>query len=131
MGPGPVGSSGKCQTEPADRALLAQSMQQQMGQGLGPGRSGRLAHAIPHQVAVVLLDHIAQMDADAELDATLRRKTGVAARSAHYCWVAGPRGRAEVIRDIRTKSALPLIPAGFVRRTESLDKCVTTDTAAS
>jgi uncharacterized protein involved in response to NO len=44
----------------------------------------------------------------------------------------GPRGRAEVIRDIRTKSALlPLIPAGFVHRTESLDKCVITDTAAS
>ena len=34
--------------------------------------------AIAHQVAVALLDHIAEMDADAELDATLGRKTSVA-----------------------------------------------------
>jgi hypothetical protein len=34
--------------------------------------------AVAHKVAVALLDHIAQMDTDAELDATLRRKTRVA-----------------------------------------------------
>ena len=34
--------------------------------------------AVAHQVAIALLDHVAQMDADAELDATLRRKTRVA-----------------------------------------------------
>ena len=34
--------------------------------------------AVAHQVAVALLDHIAQMDADAELDAALGRKPGVA-----------------------------------------------------
>ena len=34
--------------------------------------------AVAHQVAVALLDHIAEMDADAKLDAALGRKTGVA-----------------------------------------------------
>jgi hypothetical protein len=34
--------------------------------------------AVSHQVAIALLDHVAQMDADAELDATLGRKTRVA-----------------------------------------------------
>ena len=34
--------------------------------------------AVAHQVAVALLDDIAEMDADAKLDATLRRKAGVA-----------------------------------------------------
>ncbi len=33
--------------------------------------------AIAHQIAVALLDHIAKMDADAELDAALGRKAGV------------------------------------------------------
>ena len=33
--------------------------------------------AITHQVAVALLDHIAEMDADAKLDPTLGRKPGV------------------------------------------------------
>ena len=32
----------------------------------------------PHQIAVALLDHVAQMNADAELDATLGRKADVA-----------------------------------------------------
>jgi hypothetical protein len=31
-----------------------------------------------HQIAVALLDHIAEMDADAELDPALGRKAGVA-----------------------------------------------------
>ena len=34
--------------------------------------------AVAHQIAVALLDHIAEMDADAELDAALGRKAGVA-----------------------------------------------------
>ena len=34
--------------------------------------------AVAHQVAVALLDHVAQMDADAKLDAALRRKASVA-----------------------------------------------------
>ena len=41
--------------------------------------------AVAHQVAIALLDHVAQMDADAELDATLRRKTRVAPwQSLHH-----------------------------------------------
>jgi hypothetical protein len=38
--------------------------------------------AVAHQVPVVLLNHIAEMDADAKLDATLGRKTGVALHHA-------------------------------------------------
>ena len=34
--------------------------------------------AVAHQVAVALLDHVAEMDADPELDAPLRREAGVA-----------------------------------------------------
>src|SRR6202035_1787806 len=34
--------------------------------------------AVAHQVAVTLLDHISKMNADAKLDATLRRNAGVA-----------------------------------------------------
>ena len=34
--------------------------------------------AVAHQIAVALLDNISNMNADAELDATLRRKTGIA-----------------------------------------------------
>jgi hypothetical protein len=34
--------------------------------------------AVAHQVAVALLDHIAEMDADAELDASLGRKASIA-----------------------------------------------------
>ena len=49
------------------------------GTGLGYSfQSRRDIDAVTHQVAVALLDHVAQMDADAELDAALRWKTGVA-----------------------------------------------------
>ena len=34
-------------------------------------------YAIPHQVAVAFLDHIAEMNANTELDAALGRKAGV------------------------------------------------------
>ena len=34
--------------------------------------------AVAHQVAVALLDHVAEMDADAEFDAALDRHAGVA-----------------------------------------------------
>ena len=34
--------------------------------------------AVAHQIAVALLDHVAQMNADAELDASLGRQAGVA-----------------------------------------------------
>ena len=42
--------------------------------------SNRAANIDPvaHQVSIALLDHIAEMDADAELDAALGRKAGVA-----------------------------------------------------
>ena len=39
---------------------------------------GRNVDAVAHQVAVALLDDVAQMDADAELDALVRRDLGVA-----------------------------------------------------
>ena len=34
--------------------------------------------AVAHQIAVALLDHVAEMNADAELDAPIRRHAGVA-----------------------------------------------------
>ena len=34
--------------------------------------------SVTHQIAVALLDHIAEVNTDAELDATFRRKTGIA-----------------------------------------------------
>ena len=43
-----------------------------------PSKSRGNVDAVAHQVAVALLDHIAEMDADAELDAALGRKSGVA-----------------------------------------------------
>ena len=43
------------------------------------GRAGDL-DAIAHQIAVVLLDHVAEMNADAELDAALGRHTRRCAR---------------------------------------------------
>ena len=50
-----------------------------MAPGLGDTFQSRgNIDAVAHQVAVALLDHIAEMDADAELDATLGRKAGVA-----------------------------------------------------
>ena len=39
---------------------------------------GRNVDAVAHQIAVALLDHIAHMDADAELDAPLGHHAGVA-----------------------------------------------------
>ena len=50
-----------------------------MAPGLGDTLESRGdVDAVAHQVAVALLDHIAEMDADAELDAPLRRKTSIA-----------------------------------------------------
>jgi hypothetical protein len=48
------------------------------GTGLGDAFQSRCdIDAVAHQIAITLLDHIAQMDADAELDAALGRKPGV------------------------------------------------------
>ena len=53
--------------------------------GSNSGRSAKsgpphcsAARRVAHQVAVALLDHIAQMDADAELDAALGWQPGIA-----------------------------------------------------
>jgi hypothetical protein len=44
-----------------------------------PDSRAAFEHALGgRRPAIALLDHVAQMDADAELDATLRRKTRVA-----------------------------------------------------
>ena len=51
----------------ADRARLANAFQ-----------TGRDIDAVAHQVAVRLLDDVAEMNADAEFDASLRRQAGVA-----------------------------------------------------
>ena len=46
--------------------------------------------AVAHQVAVALLDHVAEMDADAELDAAVRPARRRCARP----WRSGPRSRS-------------------------------------
>jgi hypothetical protein len=51
----------------ADRAGLCDRLQ-----------SRRDIHTIAHKIAICLLDDVAQMDADSELDATLGRQAGVA-----------------------------------------------------
>ena len=49
------------------------------GAGFGDAFQSRgNVDAVAHQVAVALLDHIAEVDADPELDAALRGKTGIA-----------------------------------------------------
>ena len=53
------------------------------GRQIPPGSQMRLeprrdVDPVAHEVAVGLLDHVAQMNADADLDARVRRKTGVA-----------------------------------------------------
>ena len=63
--------------------------------------------AVAHQVAIALLDHVAQMDADAELDATLRRKTRVALDHAilHLdCAANGIDDASELYEDAVTRS---------------------------
>jgi hypothetical protein len=47
-----------------------------------PFEPRRNIDAVTHQIAIALFDHIAEMDADAELDAALRRKPGVALNHA-------------------------------------------------
>ena len=53
----------------ADRAWLGDAFQ--------PGRD---IHPVAHEVAVALLDDVAQVDADAELDALVRRQAARCAR---------------------------------------------------
>jgi hypothetical protein len=43
-----------------------------------PLQPGRDVDAVAHQIAIRLLDDVAKMNADAKLDATFRRKAGVA-----------------------------------------------------
>ena len=72
----PVGILGK-----ADRAGLRDAFQ-----------SRGDIHAIAHQIAVALLHHVAQMDADAKLDAALGRKAGVALDHAILHLDGAPHG---------------------------------------
>ena len=68
-------------TARSSRDLTCQyaSLGQTDGAGLGNAFQSRGdIDAIAHQIAVALLDHVAEMDADAELDAALGRKAGVA-----------------------------------------------------
>jgi hypothetical protein len=56
-----------CVLRKADRARLGD-----------PLESGGDIDALAHQIAVAFLDHVAEMNADAKLDASLPRRTGVA-----------------------------------------------------
>ena len=81
--------------------------------------------AVAHQVAIALLDHVAQMDADAELDATLRRKTRVALDHAilHLdCAANGIDDASELYEDAVTR---PLDDAAVIARRwwDRSDRC--------
>src|SRR5271165_1288762 len=69
---------GDRQIEPAlylPVGLLGETDRARRGDPLQPRRD---IDAISHQIAVALLDDVAEMNADAKLDATLRRQAGVA-----------------------------------------------------
>ena len=73
-----------------------------------PSKSRGDIDAVAHQVAVALLDHIAEVDADAELDAALGRKAGVALDHAvlHLDGAAhGIDDASELNEDARRRSA--------------------------
>jgi len=78
--------------------------------------------AVAHQVAIALLDHVAQMDADAELDATLRRKTRVALDHAilHLdCAANGIDDASELYEDAVTR---PLDDAAVMHGDGGIDQ---------
>ena len=55
--------------------VLGQTDRARLGDALEPRGD---VDAVAHQIAVALLDHVAQMNADAELDAPVLRHAGVA-----------------------------------------------------
>jgi hypothetical protein len=79
------------------------------GTGLGDTFQSRSnIDAIAHQIAVALLDHIAEMDSDAELDAALGRTAGVALDHAvlHFDGTAhSVHDASELYEDAVTPSA--------------------------
>src|SRR5215469_15797280 len=75
------------------------------GNALKPGRD---IDAVAHQIAVGLLDHIAEMHADAELDAAIVRKASVALDHAvlHFDGAADCVDHAAELEDDSVASAL-------------------------
>ena len=59
----------------SDLGVLGEADRAGWGDAFQPRRD---IHAIAHQVAVLFLDHIAEVDADTEFDAALRRQPSVA-----------------------------------------------------
>ena len=68
--------------------------------------------AVAHQVAVALLDHVAEMNADAELDAAFRRNAGVALDHAvlHLDGAAHSVDNAAELYEISVAGALDYTP---------------------
>jgi hypothetical protein len=56
-------------------SVLRQANPARLANPLQPGRD---VDAVAHQIAIRLLDNVAKMNADAKLDATFRRQSGVA-----------------------------------------------------
>jgi hypothetical protein len=88
-----------------------------LGQTNGTGLGGAFQargdiDAIAHQVTVALLDYIAEVDADSELDATLGRKTGVALDHAilHFDGAADGINHATKFYDAPVAGALDHAP---------------------
>ena len=84
--------------------------------------------AIAHQIAVALLDHIAEMDADAELDAALGRKAGVALDHTvlHFDGTAHGIDHAAELNDSSVAGALDHAPImdAFVCDRPSRTRCI-------
>jgi hypothetical protein len=73
-----------------------------------PFQSRGHVNAVPHQVAVVLLNHIAKVDTDAEIDPPFGRKTRIALNHSvlHFDGAAHPhRPRCGIPRCFRRRCA--------------------------
>ena len=87
-----------------------------------PSKSRGNVDAVAHQVAVALLDHIAQMDADAELDAPIRRKASIALDHAVLHLDGAPNGIDDASELYEDSVARPLDDAPVMKGDGRIDQ---------
>ena len=90
-----------------------------------PSKSRGDVDAVAHQVAVGLLDDVAQMDADAELDAALGRQAGVALDQAvlHFDRAAHRVDHAAELDEAAVAGSLDDAPMMRRRWRDRSDRC--------
>ena len=81
--------------------------------------------AVTHQVAVALLDHIAEMDADAELDAPFGRQSGVALDHAVLHLDGAAHGVDHATKFDKRAIACPLHDAAVMHGDGRIDQVAT------